>query len=153
MADTTEAPVEEAGANGAKPKNGGVFGSFDDILATDDRQYEVVPVPEWGRPVRLVSLDGHGRNRVSSAMRKDKGISEAERALELQCRVVVESMVDEDGLQIGSQSQALSLMGKNNAAIVRLFLVCARLSGVGSDEAQEALEGLKATPSADTGSD
>lgn len=152
IAETEEAPVKEAGANGTKPMPD-VVGSLDDILGLEDTQYENVYVSEWDRTLRLSSLDGLGRNRVSSAMRKDKAISADERSLELQCRVIVESMVDAEGRHIGSQSQALSLMAKNNAAIVKLFLVCARLSGVGEDAAAEAVEALKETPSDDTGSD
>lgn len=153
IADTQEAPVTESSANGRSQVTGVVVGSLDDILGIDDRQFETIHVPEWGRSVRLVSIDGLARNRIATAMRESNKSLDETTALEFQCRLIVESMVDEHGEHIGDQSQATALMAKNNAVIVRLFLVCARLSGVGEDAASEALEALKATPSADTGSD
>jgi hypothetical protein len=148
-----QAAVAEAAANGQMRPAGDVIGSLDDILGIDDRQYETVHIAEWGRSVRLVSIDGLARNRIATAMRKANKTIDESNALEFQCRLIVESMVNEAGEHIGSQAQAPALMEKNNAVIVRLFLVCARLSGVGEDAAVEALEALKATPSADTGSD
>lgn len=131
------------------------IGSLDEVLGYEDIQYEWVDVPEWGRKVRLVSLDGLARNRIANAVRlhaKKLG-SEDEADLYLQARIIVESMVNEVGDHIGDQSQAPALMHKNGGALTRLYLVCKRLSGLGVDEEAEIVEDLKETPSAVTGSD
>jgi hypothetical protein len=62
-------------------------------------------------------------------------------------------MVDADGKHIGDPSQAQALLKKNGGALTRLFLVCRRLSGIGQEEEEAAVETLKTTPSGDTGSD
>lgn len=130
-------------------------GSLDEVLGLDDIRYEWVDVPEWGRRVRLVSLDGLARNRIAMAVREHarKLGSETEAELYFQARIIVESMVNEAGEHIGDQSQAPALMHKNGGALTRLFLACSRLSGVGSDEEEKAVVDLKETPSGVTGSD
>lgn len=144
---TAEVPVEPAGTNGLL--------SLDAILASDDLTYETVPMPEWGGEVRLVSLTGEERNRIAVAMRAHakKLRSEDEAAIYFQARIILASMVDADGIHIGDQSQAPALMRKNGAALTRLFTVAQRLSGIGQDEEEQAIDDLKTTPSGDTGSD
>ena len=145
---TSEVPAEPAGANGLL--------SLDDLLAIDDVAYETVRVPEWGRDVRLVSLTGEERNRVALAMRAHakrlKG-GEDEATVWFQARIILASMVDAEGAHVGDQSRAEALMRKNGAALTRLFAACQRLSGIGREEEDAAVDGLKATPSGDTGSD
>jgi hypothetical protein len=132
-----------------------LLGSLDTALEKDDIQYETVDVPEWGVAVRLVSLDGLARNRVAQAVgaHAKKLGSFDEAWLYFQARIIVESMVNEAGEHIGDQKQAAALMHKNGGVLTRLFSACKRLSGVGEDEQEEAVEELKGTPSAVTGSD
>jgi hypothetical protein len=146
---TSEVPVEEAGTNG-------LLSSLDDILALDDTAYETVHVPEWGRSIRLVSLTGEDRNRLAIATRQDAKrakSSEDDELVMFQARVILASMVDADGLHIGDQGRARALMQKNGGALTRLYVVCARLSGLGREEADISVDDLKGTPSGDTGSD
>jgi hypothetical protein len=79
--------------------------------------------------------------------------SEDEAAIYFQARIILASMVDADGTHIGDQSQAPALMRKNGAALTRLFTVAQRLSGIGQDEEEKAIDDLKTIPSGDTGSD
>jgi hypothetical protein len=146
------APAEQ---NGTTARNEEVVGSIDDLLAISDLVYETVYVPEWGRAVRLVSLTGEERNRVAVANRAHarKSRDEDEATVYFQARIILASLVDAEGVHIGDQSKAAALMGKNGSALTRLFTVCMRLSGIGQDEEEEAVEALKATPSDDTGSD
>lgn len=151
---TQEAPVASVSENGHAPAGFAVAGSLDDILGIEDTRYEVVPVPEWGLSIRLVSLSGHDRNRVALAARAHRKTRPSEdEAVYFQARIILASMVDEAGEHIGEQSKAPALMAKNGAALTRLYLAAGRLSGIGSEAEDEAVEDLKGTPSADTGSD
>jgi hypothetical protein len=151
---TSDAPVTEAGANGARQGSQDVISSLDDILGLEDIRYETVYVPEWQRSVRLVGLTGEGRNKVFQAGRADiRKLGEDGAELLLQARVVLASMVDADGNHIGDPGQAKALMQKSGAALTRLWLVCVRLSGIGGEAEDEAAADLKGIPSADTGSD
>lgn len=152
---TAETPVAEVVANGHGPASSDLA-SVADILALDDVRYEVVPVPEWHRDVRLVSLNGVDRNRVAVAQRvlaKKLRLSEDEENTFFQAHIILASWVDGEGRHVGDQSQAEALMRKSGAALTRLWLVCRRLSGLGTEEVDEAVDDLKATPSGDTGSD
>lgn len=146
---TEEVPAVAGSSNG-------LIASLDDILAIDDIRYETVYVPEWDRSVRLVSLTGLSRNRIAISVRehakKLKG-GEDEAQAYFQARVIAESLVDADGNHIADQSHAAALMAKNGGALTRLFMVAARLSGMGLDQEQEAIDDLKGTPSVGTGSD
>lgn len=151
-----EAPASVGASNGTHTEPD-VIGSLDDILALDDTTYEMVSVPEWGgRQLRLVSLTGEERNRIALAMRahakKLKG-GDDEAAAYFQARVILASLVDAEGNHIGDQSQAPVLMKKNGAALTRLWIVAMRLSGLGTEAEDEAVEVLKGIPSDDTGGD
>ena len=144
---TAEVLAEPASTNG-------VVSSLADILAIEDIAYETVFVPEWGRSVRLVSLTGLERNRIAVAAREQaKRTGEDEANLYFQARVIAASMVDGEGTHIATQADAEALMKKNGGALTRLFMVAMRLSGMGAEEEQEAIAGLKGTPSVATGSD
>lgn len=138
-----------------KTKDLPVVTSLDDILAIEDKRYEWVDVPEWGKRIRLVSLDGLARNRIATATRahaKKLG-SDDEADVYFQARIIVESMVNEVGDHIADQSQAPALMHKNGGALTRLYRVCSRLSGLGDEQVEAITEDLKGTPSGVTGSD
>lgn len=154
VADTVEAPVAEAGANGTEP-SGRVLLSLDDILAAHDIVTEDVEVPEWGGTVRVISLTGEERNRIGAAMKAHAAglASEDEAVIYFQVRVVAASLVNERDERIVKPAQALVLARKSAAALQRVWNVCARLSGLGEDEVQRRTDDLKATPSASSGTD
>ncbi len=137
--------------------NGHVRGllSFDEIIDADDIQTEYVDVPEWGGRVKVISLTGEERGKVFAAIRAHgKQIKDEDEAQSIfYARVIAASLVDENGNRIAGQSKAMALTKKNAAALNRVYRVCARISGIGQEEEDQAKQDLKATPSESSGTD
>jgi len=100
--------------------------------ATDDRPIELVEVPEWGLTLRvrglsagdkqryeesLVSWDAQGKMTVSS----EDG----------HARLLVLTIVDEQGQLIFTSGDVAMLSRKSGAAVDRVVTVAQRLSGLG----------------------
>ena len=49
------------------------FRSGDELLATDDRQWEDVEVPEWDSMIRIKGLTGTERDEFEDSRREGKG--------------------------------------------------------------------------------
>lgn len=106
------------------------------ILGVDDRQYEDVPVPEWGGTVRVRGLQGNERDRwETSLLDKKNQIRENPRA-----KLVQLCIIDERGQLLFSREDIAALGRKSAAALSRVFDVAQRLSGL-TDEDMEELEG------------
>lgn len=151
---TEEDTATEVHANGHTPTMPDLL-SFDDIIAADDIQTEYVSVPEWGGRVRVRSLSGEERGHALAAMRAHgKQIKDEDEANTFwYARIIAESLIDGAGKRIAGQSKALALTKKNGAALTRIYKVCARLSGIGQEEEEQAREDLKADPSDSSGTD
>lgn len=150
-AATAEAPVTETGANGASSPVRGLLTAAD-ILAADDIGTEYIEVPEWGGTVKLTALTGEQRNKIGALMRAEgKRIGEDTAVAFFQMRIVAASMIDEAGKRLFNQSDVEKLAKKSGAALSRVYAACAKLSGLGDEEVEEAKEELKATPNDDIG--
>ena len=125
---TTEAPVDEAGANGAHRDE------RRRQLARRHPRHRRHPLRDGVR-ARVAAQHPprgpHGRGPqqgLPGRPRRHQALGEDAAELLLQARVVLASMVDADGSHIGDPSQAKALMQKSGAALTRLWLVCVRLS-------------------------
>ena len=129
--------------------------SLGDIVAAQDTRFEYVDTPEWGGRVRIASLTGTERQTLVVAMRKDQKAHGDELAMvRFAFRVVVASLVDEDGQHVSDQDVAVEqLADKNMEPTQRVFDACRRLSGLGQEELEQRLDELKATPSASSPTD
>lgn len=144
---TTEAPVQEAGANGHIR---GLLTAAD-ILDADDIRSEYVEVPEWGGTVKVTGLTGEQRNKVGTLMRAEaKKTNEDDALAFFQMRIAAASMIDEEGKRLFSQNDVAKLAKKSAVAIQRVYDAAARLSGIGEEAIEEAKEDLKALPNDDT---
>ena len=123
----------------------------DDILGADDINLEQVEVPEWGGVVYVKPLSGIQRDRLENAAHKRtrKGVMDVQN---LKVQFVIASVVDSDGSQIFTPSDAKDLNQKNARPIDALFQVVQRLSGLSDEDVEELVGNFGSGRSIDSGS-
>ena len=114
--------------------------SRDAILAADDREYEVVPCPEWGGEVRLRSLTGAERDAYEQSLVQTRGKSREMNLRNARAKLVALCAVDESGNRLFSDQDVAALGRKNAKPLDRLFDVARRLSGLSADDVDRLTE-------------
>ncbi|MFG1873393.1 hypothetical protein ACGFIV_00970 [Sphaerisporangium sp. NPDC049003] len=114
------------------------FLTAEQILEVDDRQWEDLPVPEWGGKVRVRGLQGTERDRFEASLLDSKGRAKIENA---RAKLAQLCLVDpKTGQLLFSKEQIAALGRKSAAALQRVFELAQKLSGL-TDEDMEELEG------------
>jgi len=114
--------------------------SRDAILAADDREYEVVPCPEWGGEVRLRSLTGAERDAYEQSLVQTRGKSREMNLRNARAKLVALCAVDENGKRLFTDADVNALGKKNAKPLDRLFDVARRLSGLSEDDVDRLTE-------------
>lgn len=123
--------------------------SKDQITAADDRQWEDVPVPEWGGTVRLVGMSGTERNayQASLVVLGPNGSVQKMNMADQLAKLVAKCLVGEDGQRLFSDKEVKALGAKNGAVLERLGKICQRLSGLRKEDLEAAEGKSEPTPS------
>lgn len=106
--------------------SGGVL-NREKILSARDSQLNMLPVPEWGGVVSLRQLDVKQRMEFLAGIARMQELSasdslEAANAyFELQCQLLVYSIVDKSGSPCFSESDLQSLVTKSPVVIGRIY--------------------------------
>jgi hypothetical protein len=120
----------------------------DAILNAEDRQTEIVEVPEWGGAVKVRSLEGFERDRYESSLtrmgRDSKGRLEVEglNSDNVRARLCAMTIIGEDGSNLFSEADVLILGHKSAAALDRVFAVASRLSHLTDQDVEALMENL-----------
>ena len=120
--------------------------SADQILAADDRKYEVVSVPEWGGDVRLRSLSGTELDEFENSMERIVGNKVLRDVRNARAKLIAMSAVDESGQPLFTKAHVIKLGSKSSAALQRLFDAVQRLSGITEKDMQEMEETFEPAP-------
>ena len=144
---TSDAPVDEAGANGRRP----VLLSREQILAAHDIASEVVDVPEWGGSVMVRGLTGHARDAMETRFTDAKGKIDPERGGDFRAAFAAHAIVDAEGRRLFSDTDIKALGEKSSVALQRVFDVAVRLSAARPEDVDGIASDLKADPSGGTG--
>lgn len=104
------------------------------IFAVDDRQYEDVPVPEWGGTVRVMGLTGAERDRMEASV---VGNGRKMNLTNFRARLCALSIVDENGDRVFSDLDVGTLGKKSAAALEHVFSVSQRLSGLSDSDVDD----------------
>jgi hypothetical protein len=107
------------------------------ILTANDLRTEEVQVPEWGGAVLVRGMTGAERDRYEATVVQQNGKSTKVNMRNARARLVVMTVVDEDGKHLFSEADIESLSEKNAAALDRIFSVASRLSGIGDKDLDE----------------
>lgn len=121
----------------------------DQITAADDRQWEDVPVPEWGGTVRLLGMSGTERNAYQSSLvvlGHDGKPTRMNMADQL-AKLVGKCLVGEDFERLFTDKEVKALGAKNGAVLERLSKVASRLSGLRKEDVEDAEGKSEPTPS------
>jgi hypothetical protein len=117
------------------------FLSRDAILSAADLPKELVEVPEWGGSVYVRCLTALERDEwEGSIMQMDPKGGHAKPDLRnIRAKLVVRTVVDEEGNRLFSETDTLALGAKSAAALDRLYSVAARLSKITKEDEKELL--------------
>jgi hypothetical protein len=105
------------------------------------RKPEKVAVPEWGRDVYVRELSA--REQMEILRDRDEA--------DLPVRILLASLVDEDGGRALSDEDYDLLAGEGMRVVMRLFAVAARLNGFGKGELEAAVRDFETTPAGSSG--
>lgn len=111
----------------------------EDILARDDRRYEVVEVPEWGGSVRIRTLSARERDEFEESILRRRGQAVEVVMRGMRVRLAALCMVDEQGNRLFSDDEVEVLADRSAAAIERVFEAAARLNRILPEDLQAAL--------------
>ena len=110
------------------------------ILALQDIVTEIVEVPEWGGAVKVRGLTAAERDAFEGEVVQRRGNDVKTNTRNMRARMVVMSVVNEDGSRMFSYHD-IELLGEKSArAIDRIFSVAMKLSGLGEKDVAELTE-------------
>lgn len=119
-----------------------------EILAADDIPRELVEVPEWGGSVYVRGLTAMERSEFENLMlglenRRIKVGKSDDMTIQMDMRVLrvrlsALCMVDEKGNRLFGDDEVEALGRKSADALNRIFVVAQRLSGMASDDVEDA---------------
>jgi hypothetical protein len=115
------------------------------ILAAEDREYEIVPCPEWGGEVRLRSITGLQRDKYEQSLIQGNGSDRRMNLSNARVKLIVLCAIDEDGRQLFTSEDVSALGRKNAAPIDRLFDACKKLAGMSDEDVDRMVEDFGAT--------
>lgn len=120
----------------------------DQILAADDLTTEIVDMSEfWGGPVIVRTITGMERDQLEASIITDSGDKNMEN---LRAKLIVMSVVDEDGKSLFTMADLVALGGKSAKALSRIFVVAMKLSGFSKKDVEELTENLSEGQSEDS---
>jgi hypothetical protein len=127
----------------------------DEIFDADDREFEIVPVPEWGanRAVRVQSLSAWERDRFETSFVQEKRGKRVQNLDNLRAKLAVLVIVDGTGKRLFNDKQATQLGNKSAAALQRIFNVAQKLNGLSDSDVEELAEDFDETPDESSTSD
>lgn len=113
------------------------------ILQASDLPSETVLVPEWGGEVRVRGLTGKERDDYETgiiASRIDQRTGKLTQSMDLanvRARLIVRTVVDENGQRIFTDDDAEALGGKSASALAKVYEVAQKLSGMRAEDLDE----------------
>lgn len=131
--------------------------NFDSIVATQDKEYEDVEVPEWGGTVRIAAMSGTDRDRWElSMMQADES---SERGFKMnfdaysRVRLVALCLVDDNFQRVFVTDKQVEALGQKSGAVMdRLYNVAQRVNGITDADIDDLEKNSAAAQSGDSGS-
>lgn len=136
----------------------GSYLSKDQILGVDDRGTREVDVPEWGGVVLVRALSGHDRDAYEASLQAlmpdgTGALKSVPDTTDARAKLVARCIVDENGERVFADHEVSRLGLKSAAALTRVFLVAADLSGLTDEAGAELAGNSEAAPGGVSGSD
>lgn len=107
------------------------------IFEADDSSIEWVDVPEWGGGVFVKNMSGEERDAYEQSCMKKDGREYAPSLDNMRAKLLVQTVVDEDGKRLFTDSQVAKLGAKSARAIQRVYNVASKLNGITDADIEE----------------
>lgn len=120
------------------------------ILDADDRQMEVVQVPEWGGSVNVIGLSATERDDFESSLLVRNGKKRDVSTHNIRAKLAVRCIVDENRMPVFSIEDIQRLGMKSASALTRVFEAAQRLSGLGDQDVEELAKNSVTDQNADS---
>jgi hypothetical protein len=132
--------------------------SRDDILGADDLKMEPVEVPEWGGTVNVKALTGTDRDAWEASQTESRTLPNGNvitypNTENMRAKLVARAVVDDEGKKLFGDADINALGEKSAAALTRVWLVAARLSGLDDATAGEVEGNSEAAPGGSSSTD
>ena len=132
--------------------------NFDDIVASQDKEYEDVDVPEWGGTVRIATMSGEDRDRWELSMMQADDSSERGFKLNFDAysrvRLVAMCLVDDNFNRIFvTKEQIEKLSQKSGKVMDFLYDVAQRVNGITESDIDDLETNSVSAQNGDSGSD
>lgn len=121
-----------------------------DILNVVDLKTEEVNVPEWGGSVLVRGLTGIERDAFEASILDFKASKDGNPVMTLdnfRAKLVVVSVVDENGEMLFQPGDVTALGQKSASALQRVFDVAQRLSGLTKEDVAQLTKNSDSAPS------
>ena len=131
--------------------------NFDDIVASQDKEYEDVDVPEWGGTVRIATMSGEDRDRWELSMMQADDSSERGFKLNFDAysrvRLVAMCLVDDNFNRIFvTKEQIERLSQKSGKVMDLLYDVAQRVNGITDEDIDDLEKNSVSAQNGDSGS-
>lgn len=123
------------------------------IFAVSDIKTEAVYVPEWGGSVYVKGMTARERDEYEVEIVSTRGKNVEVNRRNLRAKLVVRTVVDENGERLFGDTDIKELGEKSAAAIDRLFGVAQRLSGLSPEDEEDLAKNSASEASEDSASD
>lgn len=120
----------------------------DDILNADDMKTESVDVPEWGGEVIIKTLTARQKDAWEASIVK-QGSGTKMNLIDMRARLVVVSIVDDQGKRVFADSDVGKLTQKFCKAVDRVFDAAQRLNKMTDDDVKDLEGNCEAGPAGD----
>lgn len=120
----------------------------DQILATDDKPHQDVPVPEWGGDVRVRTMSASERDSWEAAVYSGGKVN----TVDFRARFCALTIVDEQGARLFTDGEVEALGAKSAAALQRVFNAAQTLNALSNKDAEELVKNSEAGPDAGSSS-
>ena len=132
--------------------------NFDDIVDSQDKEYQDVDVPEWGGTVRIATMSGEDRDRWELSMMQADDSSERGFKLNFDAysrvRLVAMCLVDDNFNRIFvTKEQIERLSQKSGKVMDLLYDVAQRVNGITDEDIDDLEKNSVSAQNGDSGSD
>lgn len=119
------------------------------ILAADDLKRELVPTPEWGGEVFVVTMTGEERDAFEASCVNGSG-GKPDLA-NFRAKLAARTVCDDNGKLLFTQAEVTALGKKSCSPLDRIADVAARLNYLGEKDVDALVKNSDGAPSADSG--
>ena len=132
--------------------------NFDDIVASQDKEYQDVDVPEWGGTVRIATMSGEDRDRWELSMMQADDTSERGFKLNFDAysrvRLVAMCLVDNNFSRIFTTTEEMDALAKKSGKVMDLLYdVAQRVNGITDEDIDDLEKNSVSAQNGDSGSD